>query len=156
MTQIDIIGLDKGLLPAEIQTIIWNKAGLSLISLNWSTFNQTTSKKYMLLLMTILLISSFAVSEERSYEIYIYPVFCPKLTLIQPTWSAYLYHLVFLIWYPYSLVFLIWYPYALISLYGNTAHCSGCGIAMGCYGLSIVPRTAIATSQWYDRYCFTR
>ena len=84
----------------------------------------------------------------------LYPVLCPKLTLIQPTWSAYPYHLVFLIWYPYSLVFLIWYPYALISLYGNTAHCSGCGVAMGCYGLSIVPRTAIVTSQWYDRYCF--
>ena len=83
-----------------------------------------------------------------------YPVLCPKLTLIQPTWSAYPYHLVFLIWYPYSLVFLIWYPYALTSLYGNTAHCSGCGVAMGCYGLSIVPRTAIVTSQWYDRYCF--
>ena len=84
----------------------------------------------------------------------IYPVLCPKLTLIQPTWSAYPYHLVFLIWYPYSLVFLIWYPYAPTSLYGNTAHCSGCGVAMGCYGLSIVPRTAIVTSQWYDRYCF--
>ena len=60
----------------------------------------------------------------------IYPVLCPKLTLIQPTWSAYPYHLVFLIWYPYSLVFLIWYPYALTSLYGNTAHCSGHGVAM--------------------------
>ena len=76
-----------------------------------------------------------------------YPVLCPKLTLIQPTWSAYPYHLVFLIWYQYSLVFLIWYPYAPTSLYGNTAHCSGCGVAMGCYGLSIVPRTAIVTSQ---------
>ena len=45
--------------------------------------------------------------------IYIYLVLCPKLTLIQPTWSAYPYHLVFPIWYRYSLVFLIWYPYAL-------------------------------------------
>ena len=71
--------------------------------------------------------------------------------LMQP---AYPYHLVFLIWYPYSLVFLIWYPYALISLYGNTAHCFGCGVAMGCYGLSIVPRTIIVMSQLYDRYCF--
>ena len=79
----------------------------------------------------------------------LYPVLCPKLTLIQPTWSAYPYHLVFIIWHPYSLVFLIWYPYALISLYGNTAHCSGYSVAMGCYGLSIVP------SQLYDRYCFT-
>ena len=35
-----------------------------------------------------------------------YPVLFPKLTLIQPVWSAYPYHLVFLIWYPYSLVFL--------------------------------------------------
>ena len=26
---------------------------------------------------------------------------------------------------------------------------------MGCDGLFIVPRTAIVTSQWYDRYCFT-
>ena len=84
-----------------------------------------------------------------------YPVLCPKLTLKQPTWSAYPCHLVFLIWYPYSLVFLIWYPYAPTSLYGYTAHCcSGYGVAMGCYGLFIVPRTAIVTSQ-YDRYCFT-
>ena len=51
--------------------------------------------------------------------------------------------------------FLIWYPYAPTSLYGNTAHCSGYGVAMGCYGLIIVTRTAIVTSQWYDRYCFT-
>ena len=105
-----------------------------------------------------------------------------KFTLIQPTWSAYSYDLVFLIWYPYSLLWYfygysfivciprctsctrdnkgiwiwiwIWYPYAPTSLYGNTAHCSGCGVAMGCYGLSIVPRTAIVTSQWYYRYCF--
>ena len=84
----------------------------------------------------------------------IYLVLCPELTLIQPMWSAYPYHLVFLIWYPYSLVFLIWYPYALNSLYGNTAHCSGYGVAMGCYGLFIVTKTAIVTSQWYDRYCF--
>ena len=85
----------------------------------------------------------------------IYPVLCPKSTLIQPTWSAYPYHLVFLIWYPYYLVFLIWYPYAPTSVYGNTAHCSGNGVAMGCYGLFIVPMTAIMTSQWYGRYCFT-
>ena len=51
--------------------------------------------------------------------------------------------------------FRIRYPYALVPLYGNTAHCSGYGIAMGCYGLSIVPRTAIVASQWYDHYCFT-
>ena len=84
-----------------------------------------------------------------------YPVHCAKLTLTQPAWSAYPYHLVFLIWYPYSLVFLLWYPYALTSLYGNRAHCSGYGVAMGCYGLFIVTRTAIVMSQWYDRYCFT-
>ena len=78
-----------------------------------------------------------------------------KLTLIQCTWSVYLYHTVFLIWYLYSLVFLIWYPYVHVSLYGNTAQCSGYGIAMGCYGLSIVPRTAIVMSQWYDHYYFT-
>ena len=88
-------------------------------------------------------------------QILLYPVLCPKLTLIQPTWSAYPYHLAFLIWCPYSLVFLIWYTYALSSLYGNTAHCSGHGVAMGCYGLFIVTRTSIVTSQWYDRYCFT-
>ena len=82
-------------------------------------------------------------------HICIYPVLCPKLTLIQPTWSVYPYHLVFLICYPYSLVFLIWYPYALTSLYGNTAHCSGNGVAIGCYGLFIVTRTAIVTSQWW-------
>ena len=49
---------------------------------------------------------------------------------------------------------LYWYPYAPTSLYGSTAHCSGYGVAMGCYGLFIVTRTAIVTSQWYDRYCF--
>ena len=75
---------------------------------------------------------------------HMYPVHCAKLTLIQPTWSAYPYHLVFIIWYPYSLVFLIGYPYTLVSLYGNTADWSGCGVAMGWYGLSIVPRPAIA------------
>ena len=84
----------------------------------------------------------------------IYPVHCVKLTLMQPTWSTYPYHLVFLIWYPYSRVFLIWYPYALTSLSGNTAHCPGYGVAMGCYGLFIFTRTVIVTSQWYDRYCF--
>ena len=84
----------------------------------------------------------------------IYPVLCPKLTPIQPTLSAYPHHLVYLIWYPYSLVFLIWYRYTLTSLYGNTAHCSGYGVARGCYGLFIVTMTAIVTSQWYDRYCF--
>ena len=47
----------------------------------------------------------------------LYPVLCPKVNLIQPTWSAYLYHLVFLIWYPHSLVFLIWYPCAVISAF---------------------------------------
>ena len=50
---------------------------------------------------------------------------------------------------------LIWYPYAPTSLYGNTAHCSGYGVAMGCYRLCIVPRTALMTPQWYDRYCYT-
>ena len=37
--------------------------------------------------------------------------------------------------------------YALTSLYGNTAHCPGYGVAVGCYGLFIVTRTAIVTSQ---------
>ena len=94
----------------------------------------------------------------RNHKVFLfYPVLCPRLTLIQPTWSAYPYHLGFLIiWYPYSLVFHIWYPYAPTSLYGSTAHCSGYGVAMGCYGLFIVTRTAIVTSQWYDRYCVSR
>ena len=61
----------------------------------------------------------------------------------------------FPLWYLYSLVSLIWYPYAPTSLYGSTAHCSGYGVAMGCYGLFIVTRTAIVMSQWCDRYCFT-
>ena len=52
----------------------------------------------------------------------------------------------------------------LFSLYGNhmpllpymvIQPIVGYGVAMGCYGLSIVTRTAIVTSQWYDRYCFT-
>ena len=60
----------------------------------------------------------------------------------------------FLICYHYSFVFLIWYPYALVSLYGNTAHCFGCGVAMGSFNFSIFPKNAIEMSQWYDRYCF--
>ena len=78
-----------------------------------------------------------------------------NLTLIQPTWSAYPYALGF----PYMVsicpYFLIWYPYAPTSLYGNAAHCSGNGVAMGCYGRCIVPRTSIVTSQWYCRCCST-
>ena len=97
---------------------------------------------------------TYGYSEKSGHHwFFIYPVHCAKLTLIQPMWSAYPYRLVCLIWYPYSLVFLIWYPYALTSLYDNTAH-SGYGVAVGCYGLFIVTRTAIVTSQWYDRYCF--
>ena len=38
----------------------------------------------------------------------LYPVHCVKLTVIQPLWSA----------YPYHLVFLIWYPFPFFSLYG--------------------------------------
>ena len=68
---VGIIGLDDGLLPTEIYIIIWNKADLSLITSNRTTFNQTTPKKHKLFLMTILLIL-FAVSEERPFEIYIY------------------------------------------------------------------------------------
>ena len=61
-------------------------------------------------------------NSERSLQnvnkncMYMHPVHCTKLTLIQPTWSAYPYHLVFLIWYPYSLVSLIWYPHSLVFL----------------------------------------
>ena len=67
-----------------------------------------------------------------------------NLTLIQPTWSAYPYHLV--IPYMGSIC-----PY--FSLNGNGAHFSVCGIATGCSGRCIVPRTAIVMSQWYDHYC---
>ena len=65
-------------------------------------------------------------------------------------WASLIY-----VWYSYALGFLIWYPYALASLYGNTVHCSEYGVAMGCYWLCIVPRTAIVASQWYGRYYFT-
>ena len=34
-------------------------------------------------------------------------------------------------------------------------HCSGCGVAMGCFECCIVPGTAYVTSQYYGRYCFT-
>ena len=118
------------------------------------TLSYCTTYRIMYIISHRISHSTYHITSHFTYYITFYPVLCPKLTLIQPTCSIYPYHLVFLIWYPYNLVFLIWYPYALISLYGNTAHCSGCGVAMGCYGLSIVPRTAIVTSQWYDRYCF--
>ena len=68
-------------------------------------------------------ISKQLVFDHCGYSITFYPVLCPKLTLIQVTWFAYPYHLVFLIWYPYSLVFLIWYPYALTSFW--VWHCYG-------------------------------
>ena len=107
------------------------------------TFNMAL----MLCCWEIFIYCYYKGNNRYKLDIQFYPELCPKLTVIQPTWSAYPYHLVFLIWYPYSLVFLIWYPYALTSLYGNTAHCSGYGVAMGCYGLFIVRRTAIVTSQ---------
>ena len=34
-------------------------------------------------------------------------------------------------------------------------HCSGCGVAMGCYGCCIVPGAALVMSQCYGCYCFT-
>ena len=103
-------------------------------------------------LIAVLVLTNYMLKFSAKYK-HIYPVLCPKLTLIQPMWSAYPYHLVFLIWYPYSLVFLIWCPNARTSLYGNTANCSGYGVAMCCYGLFIVTRTAIVTSQ-YDPLLF--
>ena len=43
----------------------------------------------------------------------LYPVHCVKSTLLQPTWSAYPYHLIFHIWYLYSIVFLYGIPIPL-------------------------------------------
>ena len=60
--------------------------------------------------------------------------------------------------FPYMVSVFPCFPY-MVSIcpysHGNTAHCSGYGVAMGCYGLFIVTRNAIVTSQWHDRYCFT-
>ena len=49
----------------------------------------------------------------------------------------------------------------LFSLYGSAAqaferkgHCSGYGVATGCYGHCIVPRAATGMSQWYGRCWF--
>ena len=62
----------------------------------------------------------------NSLQMPFYPVHCARLTPIQPTWSAYPCHLVFLKWYPYSLVLLIWYPCSLFSLYSNAVqHLNG-------------------------------
>ena len=43
----------------------------------------------------------------------------------------------------------------MLQTFKSKHHCSGRGVAMGCYGHSIVPGAAIVTSQWYGRYCFT-
>ena len=76
-------------------------------------------------------------------------------TILSSTWCEFDPNTAYVVCISICPYFLIWYPYAPTSLYGNTAHCSGYGVAMGCYRLCIVPRTAIVTSQWYDRYCFT-
>ena len=84
----------------------------------------------------------------------IYPVLCPKLTLIQPTWSAYLYHLVFLICIRIPLfslygIHMPLFPYMVVQPIVL-------GMALLWAAMDfIVTRTAIVTSQWYDHYCFT-
>ena len=42
----------------------------------------------------------------------------------------------------------------MLQTFKRKRHCSGCGVAMGCYGRCIVPGAAIVTSQCYGRYCF--
>ena len=79
----------------------------------------------------------------------------PAISYLSSTWCEFDPNTAYVVCISICPYFLIWYPYAPTSLFGNTAHCSGCGVAMGCYRLCIVPRTAIVTSQWYDRYCFT-
>ena len=75
-----------------------------------------------------------------SHNTVLYPVHGANLNMIQPTWSAYPYHLLFLIWYPYHLVF----PYmVMLQTFKRKRHCSRCGVAMGCYGRGIVPGAAI-------------
>ena len=62
------------------------------------------------------------------WTLLLYPVHGMNLTLIQHTWSP---------------------------KFKHKSHCSGCGVAMGCYGHFIVSEADIMTSQCYGCYCFT-
>ena len=64
----------------------------------------------------------------NSYAIYIYIYIYSS-----STWCEFDPNTAYVICISICPYFLIWYPYALTSLYGNTAHCSGYGVAIGCY-----------------------
>ena len=87
------------------------------------------------------------------YTLHIYIYLSSTLLKIDPD-TAYVVCISVSLGFPYMVSLFPCFPYMISILYGNTAHYSGCGIAIGCYGLFIVTRTAIVTSQWYDRYCF--
>ena len=61
-------------------------------------------------------------------------------------------HIRITIWYPYHLFFSFM---VMLQTFKRKRHCSGCGVAMGCYGRSIVPGAAIVIPQCYGRYCST-
>ena len=57
---------------------------------------------------------------------------------------------------PYMVSISLGFPYiVMLQTFKPKRHCSGCGVAMDCYGRSIVPGAAIVTSQCYGRYCST-
>ena len=48
------------------------------------------------------------------------------------------------------------FPYlVMLQTCKHKQHCSGYGVASGCYGRCIVLWNTTGTSQWYCRYCFT-
>ena len=69
---------------------------------------------------------------------------CVTLSTLSSTWCELDPNTAYVVCISICPHFLIWYPYVPTSLYGNTAHCSGYGVAMGCYRLCIVPK---------NRYC---
>ena len=85
------------------------------------------------------------------------PEFIQYMARILPWYSLRGLHIiVFLLGFPYMVSISFGVPYmVMLQAFKRKCHCSGCGVARGCYKRSIVPWTAIVTSQCYDRYCFT-
>ena len=76
---------------------------------------------------------------------------CHCVTLEQP---AYVVCISVSLAFPYMVFISLGFPYmVMLYTFKRIHHCSGCGVAMGCYGRPIVPGAAILMSQCYGRYC---
>ena len=91
-----------------------------------------------------ILIKSLVIVYESSYPLFnkttywagcIFTMFKQSINMnifLSSTWCEFDPNMAYVVCISICPYFLIWYPYAPTSLYGNAAHCSGYGVAMGC------------------------